>query len=267
MIASDSPRNAVILAAGMGSRLRPLTDDRPKPLVEVRGVPILHNALRHLAAAGVEETTIVVGYRRESIQRSCGQSFAGMRISYIESSMFERTGSAYSLWLAREALQRGDAWLLEGDVFFESALLQRVLRMAGNVAAVDSFDESMTGSAALLTGEGSVLQFRMSQTASSVVGLPLYKTVNIYRFTADALGNVIVPALSQAVSVGNVKFYVEQVLAHLIQDGTLRLNAAVCNGVRWFEIDNQADLRRAEQIFEPVSRGEYAGLQPSYLPA
>lgn len=57
------PRTAVILTAGVGSRLRPLTDLRPKPLVEVNGTPIPHNALRNLQAVGVEEVTIIVGYR------------------------------------------------------------------------------------------------------------------------------------------------------------------------------------------------------------
>src|SRR6201999_3309239 len=114
------------LAAGFGSRLRPLTDFRPKPLVEVHGVPILHNALRHLAGVGVREATIVVGYRKDAIQYACGGQFAGVDITYVESSVYDRTGSAYSLWLAREALLRGDAYLLEGDVFFEAEALHRL---------------------------------------------------------------------------------------------------------------------------------------------
>ena len=94
MLYSSAPQHAVILAAGLGSRLRPLTDDRPKPLVEVGGVPILHNALRNLAAVGVTDATIVVGYRHDAIERRCGEIFAGIRIQYVVSDVFERTGSA-----------------------------------------------------------------------------------------------------------------------------------------------------------------------------
>src|SRR4029453_14376450 len=118
MIFRNDPQRAVILAAGLGSRLRPFTDDRPKPLVPVHGMPILHNALLNLAAVGVKEVTIVVGYRRQIIERYGGEFFAGMHIFYVTSDAFESTGSAYSLWLAREALLSGDSWLLEGDVFF-----------------------------------------------------------------------------------------------------------------------------------------------------
>jgi len=267
MVSSSAPQHAVILAAGLGSRLRPFTDDRPKPLVEVRGVPILHNALRNLAQAGVKQTTIVVGYRREAIQGRCGESFAGMRIVYVESDAFDRTGSAYSLWLTREALRSGDTWLLEGDVFFERALLARMLRCEGDVAAVDVFDETISGSAALLTPEGSVQEFRMGQNAATALGKSLYKTVNIYRFTANTLQRVIVPALDRVIGGGDRRCYVEQVLAQVLATQELKLHGAVCRGVHWYEIDNEADLRRAEQIFNPAAHAELLDLAPSYLPA
>jgi NDP-sugar pyrophosphorylase family protein len=249
MVQHNVPRHAVILAAGLGSRLRPLTDDRPKPLVEVCGVPILHNALRNLAAVGVKEATLVVGYRHEEIERLCGDIFAGVRLRYIVSDVFASTGSAYSLWLARSTLQSGDAWLLEGDVFFEPALLHRVLYRDGDVAAVDAFDESMTGSAAWVAPDGSVREFRMNQSVRTIGAEPLYKTVNICRFAASTLRNTVVPALNALVAGGNHKCYVEQMLAQLIAAGPLKLSGAFCSGVRWFEIDNAADLRIAESIF------------------
>jgi len=261
------PERAVILAAGLGSRLRPFTDDRPKPLVEVRGVPILHNALRNLSAAGVKETTIVVGYRRESIKRCCGDTFEGMRIVYADSDAFDRTGSAYSLWLASETLLKGDTLLLEGDVFFDLALLERVLSMQGDVAAVDLFEHGVTGSAAVLGAHGDVLEFRMNQSIATAAVEPMFKTVNIYRFTARTLSHVVVPALQAVIDAGERKCYVEQVLARLIESGALKLSSALCTSARWFEIDNEADLRRAEQIFHFIGaaapRAEAVALEAS----
>jgi NDP-sugar pyrophosphorylase family protein len=246
---TNAPQHAVILAAGLGSRLRPLTDDRPKPLVEVGGVPMLNNALRNLAAVGVKDATIVVGYRGEAIVNRYGNLFAGMRLHYVVSDVFEQTGSAYSLWLARSALQRGDAWLLEGDVFFEPALLHRVLHREGDVAAVDLFDETMTGSAAWVAPDGHVREFRMNQSLKTIGAEPLYKTVNVCRFKASTLQRTIVPALEHAIAEGNHRCYVEQLLAQLIASGSLILRGAFCSGARWFEIDNEADLRIAERIF------------------
>jgi NDP-sugar pyrophosphorylase family protein len=245
----DIPNHAVILAAGLGSRLRPLTETRPKPLVEVHGTPILHNALANLAALGVTETTVVVGYRKDDIMASCGDTFDGMNITYVESSVFERTGSAYSLWLARDTLMNGDIFLLEGDVFFEKSALIRLLDHEGNVAALDVFDEMMSGSAVVLSGDGQVREFRMNQSRADLSAEPLYKTINLFRFDADTLRDHLVPRLDDLVASGGGKAYVEQVLAGLIADGGLKIKGALCDDLRWFEIDSTADLCVAERIF------------------
>lgn len=251
MSSSDIPQHAVILAAGLGSRLRPLTDTRPKPLVEVHGVPILHNALRNLAAVGVREATIVVGYRKDAIEYACGARFCGINITYVESSVFDRTGSAYSLWLAREALLSGDLFLLEGDVFFEKNTLKHLLdHDADDVAAIAPFDKTMEGTAVVLGGDGIIAEVRMKQTAANLIaGLPLFKTMNIFRFSAAALRHLVVPALDQIIGAGAATSYIEQILAHLIRDRGMRIVGARCDDLKWYEIDSEADLRIAEGIF------------------
>jgi NDP-sugar pyrophosphorylase family protein len=247
-----APKKAVILAAGFGSRLRPLTDLRPKPLVEVNGVPILHNALRQLEAIGVKDVTIVVGYRKDAIEYSCGSRFGGLDISYVESSVFEKTGSAYSLWLARQSLLQGDCYLLEGDVFFELDALQALANAeAENVAAVAPFDVSMEGSAVLLADNGYIAEFRMKQRVENVLdGMPrLFKTMNLLRLSGADLRTKIVPYLDDLIASGAVKAYTEELFANLIERRGLRLMAARCDTLRWYEIDCADDLKMAEAIF------------------
>ncbi len=242
-------KHAIILAAGLGTRLRPLTKRQPKPLVEVHGVPILHNALRRLARAGVRQATIVVGYRKESIVRSCGTSFAGVEIDYCESSAFDRTGSAYSLWLARHALVQ-DTLLLEGDVFFEQDVLRRLLSDAKpDIAAVAPFDSMMTGSAVTLSPSGHVKTIHMNQTVEDAARRELFKTINIFKLSAATLRGTLVPALEASISAGKTSAYVEQVLKHMVDERGLRLTAANCADLKWFEIDSEDDLRTAETIF------------------
>ena len=254
---TSTPASAVILAAGFGSRLRPLTDLRPKPLVEVNGVPILHNALRHLAEVGVREATIVVGYRKDAIQYACGRRFAGVDIHYVESAVYDQTGSAYSLWLAREALLRGDTYLLEGDVFFEAEALQRLRRdEAADAADVAPFDERMEGSAVVLGPDGTIVEVRMRQTAADLVrpGAPmLFKTMNLFRFSAATLRNLVVPALDERIASGAIRSYTEELLAHLVVERGLRVHATRCDDLKWYEIDSVEDLGIAERIFAPGS--------------
>ncbi|WOH52600.1 phosphocholine cytidylyltransferase family protein [Bradyrhizobium sp. sBnM-33] len=255
-MATNAPKKAIILAAGFGSRLRPLTDLRPKPLVEVNGTPILHNALRNLEAVGVEEVTIVVGYRKDAIQYACGSRFGGLEIKYVESTVFDRTGSAYSLWLARDALLSGDCYLLEGDVFFEvDALRYLNVADADDVAAVAPFDSSMQGSAVTLSENGLISAFRMKQTAADLDGdgPVLFKTMNILRFNSVTLTKTIVPSLEDIIGSGATQAYTEELLAYLVQRRGLQLAAARCDDLRWYEIDSTEDLRIAENIFATAS--------------
>ncbi|MDA9391959.1 hemolysin activation protein [Bradyrhizobium sp. CCBAU 45394] len=245
-------KRAIILAAGVGSRLRPLTDLRPKPLVEVNGTPILYNALRNLEAIGVEEVTLVVGYRKDAIQYACGHRFGALAINYVESSAFDRTGSAYSLWLARDALLSGDCFLLEGDVFFEEDALRHLLhRGVTDVAAIVPFDDSMEGSAVLLTDSGLISEFRMRQTGANLAanGPRLFKTMNLLRLSAQTLKATIVPALDQIIGSGVTRAYIEELLSHLVELRGLKLATTRCDHVRWYEIDTAEDLQVAERLF------------------
>ncbi|WP_407151191.1 phosphocholine cytidylyltransferase family protein [Bradyrhizobium sp. ORS 86] len=251
-MAINAPKKAVILAAGVGSRLQPLTDLRPKPLVEVNGTPILHNALRNLEAVGVEEVTLVVGYRKDAIQYACDRRFGAIEINYVESSAYDRTGSAYSLWLARRTLLSGDCYLLEGDVFFEEdALRYLMLSQATDVAAVAPFADLMEGSAVLLSDSGFISGFRMKQTAANLVadGRTLFKTMNLLRLSAPTLRATIVPALDDIIGSGAIQSYTEELLSYLVERRGLQLAVARCDDVRWYEIDNAEDLRIAERIF------------------
>ncbi|MCC8957959.1 phosphocholine cytidylyltransferase family protein [Bradyrhizobium sp. Pear77] len=253
---SNAPKKAVILAAGSGSRLRPLTDLCPKPLVKVNGTPILHNALRNLEAVGVEDVTIVVGYRKDAIQYSCGSRFGGLNVNYVESAVFESTGSAYSLWLARDTLLSGDCYILEGDVFFEENAL-RYLNVADalDLAAVAPFESSMQGSAVTLSEDGLISAFRMKQTAADLDGDSpvLFKTMNILRFSSVTLRKTIVPSLDDLIGSGAKQTYTEELLAKLVERRGLQLAAARCDDLRWYEIDSMDDLRIAESIFSSAS--------------
>lgn len=252
-----APKKAVILAAGLGSRLRPLTDLRPKPLIEVNGTPILHNALRNLAAIGVEEVIVVVGYRKDAIQYACGNRFHGVEITYVESTVFDRTGSAYSLWLARNMLLSGDCYLLEGDVFFEQNAFHYLnIVDATDVAAVVTFDATMQGSAALLSASGLISTFRTKQTAADLAesGPKLFKTMNLLRLAASTLRDLIVPALDEVIGSGATQAHIEELLAYLVERRGLQLAAACCDGVKWCEIDSAEDLRSAHSIFADAAQ-------------
>jgi hypothetical protein len=85
------------------------------------------------------------------------------------------------------------------------------------------------------------------------------------RFTARTLRDVLIPALDRTVAAGSVRASVEQVLGGLVSEGKLDLRAAVCDDLRWYEIDSEEDLRTAELIFDPNLRGH--GRPPAFMVA
>src|SRR3989344_1314627 len=93
---------AIILAAGLGSRLDPLTKEMPKCLVKVHGKQILRSTLEKLERARIEETVILVGYLANVVRKEIGSQLGRMKITYIESERYKETNNMYSLWLARE---------------------------------------------------------------------------------------------------------------------------------------------------------------------
>ena len=110
---------AVVLAAGKGTRLRPLTDDKPKGMVEVAGKPLLTHCFDRLADLDVEEFIVVVGYRKQDIISHYGDEFRGVPITYTHQR--EQNGLAHALLTTEEHID-DDFVLMLGDNVFRANL-------------------------------------------------------------------------------------------------------------------------------------------------
>lgn len=103
----------VILAAGKGTRLRPLTENCPKPLVHVAGKPLLDHIVEALPSA-VDELIIVVGYLGNMVREYCGEEFHGRKVRYIEQTVQDGTGRA--LWLCKDILKGRFLFMFADDI-------------------------------------------------------------------------------------------------------------------------------------------------------
>jgi len=110
---------AVVLAAGEGTRLRPLTEDKPKGMVEVAGEPILTHCFERLAELGADELLVVVGYRKEAIISHYDDEFEGIPITYAHQR--EQKGLAHALLTVEEHID-DDFMLMLGDNVFQANL-------------------------------------------------------------------------------------------------------------------------------------------------
>ncbi|MEE9384666.1 MAG: aminotransferase class I/II-fold pyridoxal phosphate-dependent enzyme [Nannocystaceae bacterium] len=253
----------MILAAGVGDRLRPFTDTSPKCLAEVAGTPILENALSHLAALGTMEVAIVVGHHKERIISRIGSSFRGMSITYVVSDVYETTNNIYSLWLARAHLDQ-DVLLLEADVFFERAVLERLLSRGGeNLAVVSQHQSWMSGTVVSVDAQGDIGALFDTQLQSDTFDYSeVFKTANLYLLRQDYLRRYFVPQLEAYVAADDLSDYYESILIALAHRGKNNLSAIICDDLKWYEIDDESDRQAAEYMFSsPKQRYDYVDKQ------
>ncbi len=239
---------AIILAAGQGTRLRPVTDHCPKCLVEVQGKPILQYQLEALGEAGLRECVIVIGHRAAQVRDAFGTRYRDLAITYVENEIYDRTNNIYSLWLARQEI-REDLLLLEGDLLFEPELLTDLLAVPHeNAAVVDRFRPFMDGTVILAHGDvASAMVLKRDQPPGFDYGSAL-KTVNIYKFSYRAVHDELMPALGAYVSQGLTGNYYEIAIARAIAEGAIRLHVLRTGPRAWAEIDTVEDLADAERL-------------------
>jgi len=118
----------VILAAGSGSRLRPLTDHTPKCLLTVGGKTILGRMLENLQANGLQEIIIVTGYLEEQIRTFTAENFPELDIRFINNDRFDTTNNIFSLYLAKDAVGDQPMLMMDSDIVFDHRILLELLQ-------------------------------------------------------------------------------------------------------------------------------------------
>jgi choline kinase len=241
-------RTALLLAAGLGSRLAPLTDAVPKCLVSMSGVPILERLVRSLDSHGFERLVMVTGYKAEAIRDYLGESFGGIAIEYIVSPLFETTNNIYSLWLARHLVDE-PFLLVESDLVFDEHLLAPLLQPER--IAVSRQLPWMGGTTVTLDGSGNVNAFY--PPPAGVYGrhctdIDHFMAVNICSLARDTWHDVC-ERLDQHVAAGQTGCFYESVFEEMAADGSLAPAAVIFPAERWYEIDTPADLHAAELVF------------------
>ncbi|SES85447.1 Nucleotidyl transferase [Methanococcoides vulcani] len=234
---------ALLLAAGKGSRLYPLTHDTPKCLTMVHEVSILERLVINLKKQGFKRLVVVTGYKEKCIVEFLETRACGMKIDYVVSPLYETTNNIYSLWMARDIINE-PFLLIESDLVFDGSLLDDMC--SPDRIAVARMQPWMNGSTVTVNQSQHVKEFQngIAGTFDEI----RYKTVNIYSFSLSSWHS-ITERLDQYISAGRVNDYYETVFAEMVADGSLALKTVSFDSKRWYEIDTVADLAKAETLF------------------
>lgn len=256
---------AIILAAGMGKRLKELTQNNTKCMVKVNGVTLIDRMLHQIERQNVSRTIIVVGYEGQKLMDYIGTLGIQTPIEFIENPIYDKTNNIYSLSLASERLVEEDTLLFESDLIFEDAVLDALVAdPRDTLALVDQYESWMDGTCVKLAQDDSIEAFVPGKKFKFNEIKEYYKTVNIYKFGKEFSKSYYVPFLKAYQAALGENEYYEQVLRVITMLDDPHIKAKRLNGERWYEIDDIQDLDIAESIFCPDEDGRVAKLQSRY---
>lgn len=234
---------ALLLAAGTGSRLFPLTQNSPKCLTLVNEKSILERLVSVLKKQGFKRLVIVTGYLENCIREFLGTKSGNMTIEYIYSPLYKTTNNIYSLWMARNIINE-PFMLIESDLVFDRSQLDNMI--FPDRIAVARIRPWMNGTTVSINQVQRVKSYH-DETTNQILE-DRYKTVNIYSFSLPTWQS-IVKRLNQHIAAGIVNTYYESVFGEMVADGSLSLKAVPFNNKLWYEIDTIDDLAEAEKLF------------------
>jgi len=256
---------ALMLAAGTGSRLGRYTKENTKCMLKVNGETLITQALEKLNNVGIKKLILVVGYKKENLISHVGKRYKNIKIEYVENPVYDKTNNIYSLYLAKDKLAQDDTILLESDLIFEESIISKLLAdTRPSLAVVDKYQAWMDGTAVTLDADDSILGFYGKKAFRFQDVDTYFKTVNIYKFSKHFSTQTYIPfleAYSQA--MGDNEYY-ESVLRVIVMLEEQELKALRLHGEKWYEIDDVQDKDNAEVIFSKNKQDKLNAIQSRY---
>ena len=252
---------ALLLAAGTGSRLFPLTQKSPKCLTLVNEISILERLIKSLNQNDFKRLVVVTGHKEDCIRDFLETRAGNIKIEYVFSPVYKTTNNIYSLWMAREIINEPFV-LIESDLVFDPSLLTDMLYP--DRIAIARMKPWLNGSTVTINPSNSVDAFHSDAKNNSEQ--TRYKTVNIYSLSVSSWYRVI-EKLNQYVLAGRVNDYYEAVFQQMVVERSLSFQAVFFDHKPWYEIDTIEDLAFAEKLFptktsKPLS---FYDIEPDHL--
>jgi choline kinase len=234
---------AVILAAGSATRLRPYSDDTPKTLLPVGGVPILRRTMTSLLRCGFDQFVIGTGYLEQMVRDAVGSWFPGVDVTFVTNPEFRSTNNAYSLYLMREHVEDGAFILLDGDVVFDLGVIEELVERGPDCLAVRSVGElGLEEVKVTADNEDRVLAIGKHVPVRSAMG----ESVGIELFSAASSRKLFAALHARVHEQGLVNEYYEASFQQILDEGATLYGVDI-GSMYASEIDTIDDLLAANE--------------------
>ncbi|TFH02453.1 MAG: phosphocholine cytidylyltransferase family protein [Calditrichales bacterium] len=240
---------AVILAAGVASRLRPLTDNTPKCLLPVGKKTMLGRTLENLIQNGVNEFIIGTGYLQEQIVEFIRTNFPELKVTFVYNEKFDTTNNIFSLWLTREYLMDTPMILMDSDIIFDHRIIKQLLDAGtGSYLAVKSVHELGEEEMKLtVTADNRVLKISKEIDPKNAIG----ESIGIAKFDKDFVQALFKIVERRIFKAGKVNEFYEAAFQEAVDDGQTLFAVDVGNFL-CSEIDTVEDMEHARTEIVPL---------------
>jgi histidinol-phosphate/aromatic aminotransferase/cobyric acid decarboxylase-like protein/choline kinase len=247
---------AVILAAGYGSRMRPLTDKTHKTLLTIGDKTIIGRLVDALIENGIRRIIVVTGYLADRLQGFLRQQYPDVEFTFVHNERYQETNNICSLSMVINTVPIDeDLILIESDMICDSSVIRRIVETPhANVALLDRFRSGMDGTVVTVQ-DGVVTSVILPHLQGPNFDFSdKYKTLNIYRFSRAFCNSSFKTLLDYYTRVMDDNCYYELILGILIYVKKEIIHAEIIDGERWAEVDDPNDLREAELVFNKERR-------------
>jgi choline kinase len=239
---------AIILAAGIAKRLRPLTDSTPKCLLKVGGKTILEMTLNNLLKSGINEFVMVTGYRENMIKDFIGSNFPNLKITYLTNPDYENNNNSYSLWMTRNYIKR-DCILLDSDILFDYRIISKLLAFSHTdclavKTGLDLGDEEIK---VIIDSSNKILHIGKLLRPAESYG----ESIGIERFSHSFFSKLSEVLERKIVTENNVNEFYEASFQELYDKGNAMFAVDVSE-YKCMEIDFPEDLEKAEKELKEI---------------
>lgn len=233
---------ALILAAGLGTRLSPITDEHPKCMTEVvNGKTIIQKQIDNLLENNINDITVVTGYKSRLLMNYLSSLYNN--IKFVESKNYDKTNNMYSAFLGRFSVQDSPFIMMNADVFFDASVLKSLLQFKAQNAIVTDIDRYIKESMKVVSRDGKLVKISKTITPEEALG----SSIDVYKFSVDA-GRAFFDKCDKYINKRReVKLWSEIAINDIFSE--CKFEACPLNG-RWFEIDTHEDLKAAIELFD-----------------
>lgn len=241
----------IILAAGVGKRLRPITNRTPKCLIQLNREPLIASYFRAFRKTSIDNVVLVLGYMADAIEKRLGRKYMSIGVDYIHNLDYASSNSAYSLWLAREEMSDESFVLADGDVLFDPKILENLVNSSyGNCLVADSVFVD-TGEEVKVVGKGGIVKQlgKPAVNRNRVVG----ESVGLYKFSRN-VSHLLVRGLGKYINDNGRNSEYEDALNSLLS--TFEMHYFTTAGLPWIDIDFPEDLEKAKLLLRRLTNNK-----------